>query len=51
MSIVIGTLAWVVLFVCAATLLHEPGLAYWGAFFIAVCGFTLGIAVSRIGEP
>jgi len=45
---IVGVFAWIVLFVCGAELLHTPGAVYGGALCIAVCGFTLGILVSRI---
>ena len=50
-SFITGVTAWVVLFFCAAKLTEVPETAYWGLFFMLICGFTLGIALSRVGQP
>ena len=49
MNIIIGVLAWVVVFVIGANLIHTPGQEWWGLLFIAVCGSAIGISLARIG--
>lgn len=44
---IVGIVSWVLVFVCGASLLHTPGQELWGVFFIAVCGFALGVLVSH----